>query len=349
MTTIEIKRYEELQPAAIRAVLKNHAGEKGSLLPILHDVQQQLGYIPPSSVPVIAEAVNLSRAEVHGVISYYHDFHTEPQPRHRVQVCRAEACQARGGEDLLKHAKNSLGCNSKGVSRDGQGFYVDSLTEGLREFGVELHHTYAGCEECLLGLMKGSFDLAGIHVPADDMCDPITSAYQEHLDGMDLALIEVGTQRLGFMVAPWNPKNIFSIADLTRPEVRFVNRQEGSGTRTLLDCLLCHQSVEPEMVAGFRDIEFTHEAVAAYVASGVADVGFGLETVAKSFRLDFVPITNERYFFVCRHETLVSPEVDAMRVILRTLGHSATAQILPTDVGLEALAEVFGLVSNHSP
>lgn len=64
MTTIEIKRYEELQPAAIRAVLKNHAGEKGSLLPILHDVQQQLGYIPPSSVPVIAEAVNLSRAEV---------------------------------------------------------------------------------------------------------------------------------------------------------------------------------------------------------------------------------------------------------------------------------------------
>lgn len=178
---------------------------------------------------------------------------------------------------------------------------------------------------------------------------PVVAAYQEHLHGMDLALIEVTTHRLGLMVAPWNPKNVFSPADLSRAEVRFVNRQAGSGTRLLLQSLLDKQSIQPETITGFSDFEYTHAAVAAYVSSGVADAGFGLESVARQFGLDFVPMTNEWYFFVCCQETLLSPELDMMRVLLRTLGHSATAQVLPTDDGLEALGEVFGLVSCFPP
>jgi len=82
----------------------------GALLPILHAVQDRLGYVPEAGVPLVAEALNLSRAEVHGVISYYHHFRSSPPGRHVVQVCRAESCQSRGAEALWAHACSRLGC-----------------------------------------------------------------------------------------------------------------------------------------------------------------------------------------------------------------------------------------------
>ena len=86
--------------AEIERVLALHAGGEGALLPILHDIQATLGHVPESAIPMIAEALNLSRAEVHGVISFYHDFHVEPRSRPVIKLCRAESCQARGVEAL---------------------------------------------------------------------------------------------------------------------------------------------------------------------------------------------------------------------------------------------------------
>ena len=80
----------------------------GALLPILHEIQEELGHIPPESVPLIAKELNLSRAEVHGVITYYHHFRQMPTGRHVVRVCCAEACQAVGGEALAEHARARL-------------------------------------------------------------------------------------------------------------------------------------------------------------------------------------------------------------------------------------------------
>jgi formate dehydrogenase subunit gamma len=91
----------------------------GALLPILHQVQDMLGYIPGDSVQPIAAALNLSRAEVHGVITYYHHFRQTPPGRHVVQVCRAEACQARGAAALEKHIQSSLGCGYHETTPDG--------------------------------------------------------------------------------------------------------------------------------------------------------------------------------------------------------------------------------------
>lgn len=105
--------------ATVLAVLNRRAGEPGALLPILHEVQDALGFIPPSVVPQIAQALNLSRAEVHGVISYYHHFRSKPAARHVVRICRAESCQAMGAEALLAHAERHLGCAVHGHSRDG--------------------------------------------------------------------------------------------------------------------------------------------------------------------------------------------------------------------------------------
>lgn len=80
----------------------------GALLPILHEIQEALGHIPPESVPLIAKELNLSRAEVHGAITYYHHFRQTPPGRHVVRVCCAEACQAVGGEALVEHARARL-------------------------------------------------------------------------------------------------------------------------------------------------------------------------------------------------------------------------------------------------
>ncbi|WP_218508636.1 formate dehydrogenase subunit gamma [Variovorax sp. dw_308] len=103
----------------VREVLAQRAGESGALLPILHAVQDTLGHVPASAVPEIAEALNLSRAEVHGVVTYYHHFRDKPAARHVVQICRAEACQAMGADALVAHAQQRLGCAMHGNSQDG--------------------------------------------------------------------------------------------------------------------------------------------------------------------------------------------------------------------------------------
>ena len=91
----------------------------GGLLPLLHAIQAELGYVPDSVVPSIATGLNLSRAEVHGVISFYHDFKTTPVGRHTVQVCRAEACQSMGSRSLEAHAKETLGIDYHQTTADG--------------------------------------------------------------------------------------------------------------------------------------------------------------------------------------------------------------------------------------
>ena len=112
-------------PASVtQAVLARHIDQPGALLPILHEVQDALGHIPREVVPQIAEGLNLSRAEVHGVVTYYHDFRSEKPGRHVVQVCRAEACQAMGADVLMAHAEHTLGCRTHGghgsTSADGR-------------------------------------------------------------------------------------------------------------------------------------------------------------------------------------------------------------------------------------
>lgn len=106
--------------AALTAVLAKWSQEPGGLLPALHEVQDLLGWIPPDAVADLAAAFNLSRAEVHGVITYYHHFRSRPAGRHVVQVCRAEACQAMGADALLAHAQRRLGCGMHANSADGR-------------------------------------------------------------------------------------------------------------------------------------------------------------------------------------------------------------------------------------
>ena len=106
--------------AAVNQALDQLGDLPGALLPVLHEVQNQLGYVPKDAVPAIAEGLNLSRAEVHGVISFYHHFRSDPAGAHVVQVCRAEACQAVGGRALEAHIKAKLDVDYGETTADGK-------------------------------------------------------------------------------------------------------------------------------------------------------------------------------------------------------------------------------------
>jgi formate dehydrogenase subunit gamma len=112
----------QLAPAAVVAteILARHGTRQDQLLPALHALQDRLGYIPPEQVPLFASHFNLSRAEVHGVITFYHYFRSAPPARCTVQLCRAEACQSMGGDKLLEHAQQVLGCGLHEHSADGR-------------------------------------------------------------------------------------------------------------------------------------------------------------------------------------------------------------------------------------
>ena len=105
--------------AKVATLVAEHSGRPGALLPLLHAVQDALGHVPDDAVPMIARALNLSRAEVHGVITYYHHFRRTPAGRHVVQVCRAEACQACGADELLAQAERVFGCRAHETRADG--------------------------------------------------------------------------------------------------------------------------------------------------------------------------------------------------------------------------------------
>jgi formate dehydrogenase subunit gamma len=106
--------------AQVGEILKLHEGREGALLPILHDVQAEFGHVPQAALPQIARALNISKAEVHGVVSFYHDFREHPAGAHVVKLCRAEACQAMGADRVAAHAQAALGVDWHGTTADGK-------------------------------------------------------------------------------------------------------------------------------------------------------------------------------------------------------------------------------------
>jgi formate dehydrogenase subunit gamma len=105
--------------ADIRAIIAAHLALEGPLLPILHALQEAFGHVPEAATPLLAEALNITRAEVHGVISFYHDFRERPAGRHVLKICRAEACQSVGATALAETTLKKLGLDWGGTTADG--------------------------------------------------------------------------------------------------------------------------------------------------------------------------------------------------------------------------------------
>jgi molybdate transport repressor ModE-like protein len=195
------------------------------------------------------------------------------------------------------------------------GFAVETLSMLIRSHSLPAEIHYRNSSEALSALVSGQCQLAGFHVPVGDFQAAVLQQYRQWLTP-DLALIEVATRRQGLFVARGNPLGIAGIDDLKRKEIRFVNRHAGSGTRMLLEMMLAHRGITPHAINGYETAEFTHAAAAAYIASGMAEAGFGVETAARRFDLNFIPLATENYFFATRQEDL---ELDGVRAVISLL------------------------------
>jgi putative molybdopterin biosynthesis protein len=163
------------------------------------------------------------------------------------------------------------------------------------ELRVETDFQTHGSLESLRLLNTGQCQLAGFHFPVGKLGREVLSHYRRWIDERRQDLLLVATRQQGIMTQTGNPKRINDLSDLTKRSVRFINRQKGSGTRTIFDQLLLDAGIRPARIAGYAAEEFTHFAVAAMVASGAADAGFGLQAAAARFHLHFIPVQQERY------------------------------------------------------
>jgi len=178
----------------------------------------------------------------------------------------------------------------------------EMLNQGTN--GPRLDLQFRGSLDCLASLARSQCDLAGFHIPEHAISKNMLLRYRKLLKPRSQKLIEFVTRQQGLIVASGNPKQIYNMNDLAKRDVRFVNRQQGSGTRLLLDMLLDRAGIEQGKIQGFQHEEFTHAAVAATIASGKADAGMGIEAAAKQFDLDFVPMASERYFLIAYQKSL---------------------------------------------
>jgi molybdate transport repressor ModE-like protein len=190
------------------------------------------------------------------------------------------------------------------------GFAVEGLMQlanGMDMSPLELR--YRTAIEALASLDRAECDLAGFQVPTGEFELPILERYSEWLDPERHMLIHLAVRNTGMFVKPDNPKGIESVGDLVNPNVRFVNRQIGSSTRYLVGLMLKQLDIDTSRVQGFESNEFTHMAIAAHIASGMADVGIGVETAAWRCGLSFIPLVKERYFFAAHRDTLDTPQM----------------------------------------
>lgn len=175
---------------------------------------------------------------------------------------------------------------------------------------------FAGSLDALAALARGECDLAGFHVPRL-ACDAILAKYAELLHAHRWRFVHFVTRGQGLIVARGNPKQITGLASLADSDVRFINRQPGSGTRLLFDALLTASGLRPAGITGYAVEEFTHAAVAATVASGAADAGFGIEAAAHRLGQDFVPVLEEDYYLALRRGSAKVAGIDALLRVLR--------------------------------
>jgi molybdate transport repressor ModE-like protein len=198
------------------------------------------------------------------------------------------------------------------------GFAVAALREQLAARHVAAEVRYRNSLEAVAALAHGECELAGFHVPLGAFEAAAAQRYLAWLRPDQHRLVHLAVRTQGLFVASGNPLGITGLHDLTRAGLRFVNRPEGSGTRVLTELLLQQQGMAPRAVSGWDNTELTHAAVAAYVASGMADVGIGVQTAAQRFGLRFIPLLRERYFFAVPTGALHSETLRPVLGVLRS-------------------------------
>jgi putative molybdopterin biosynthesis protein len=210
------------------------------------------------------------------------------------------------------------------------GYAVALLPEMFEAVGgLSLELQYLGSLDAMASMARGNCEICGFHLPKNLPANELVGRCTKFLKPRTHRLIRLVTRTQGLFLAVGNPRRIAALADLTRAEVRFINRQLNSATRMLFDLLLVKEQIDSQGIAGYDQVEFTHAAVAAFVASGMADAGFGVAAAASRFRLDFLPLAQETYFLACRTDTLEQPGMQALLALLRGPDFAARVAGLP--------------------
>lgn len=181
---------------------------------------------------------------------------------------------------------------------------------------IQLDLQYRGSVGALNDLSRDDCDIAGFHIPEGPFAREALLRYEKWMNTEDNRIIHFVRRTQGLILARGNPLQITGIADLARTGVRFVNREPNSGTRLLLDMLLAEAHVDAAAIHGYRREELTHNAVGALIASGMADVGFGVEAAAREFGLDFISLAAEQYYLICHQDALQRPAVQSILQLL---------------------------------
>jgi molybdate transport repressor ModE-like protein len=168
----------------------------------------------------------------------------------------------------------------------------DPLIEQVIDGFAHIDYQTMGSGQALERLLSGDADIAGFHLPDQDSLVQV----QAHLKSAGMMAYPVMRRTQGLMVSTGNPLRIKKLVDLARPEVRFINRQKGAGTRLLLDTLMEKEGIRSDRIRGYRHEEFTHTAVATAIVAGTADAALGLKYIAAQFRLGFVPLEEETFY-----------------------------------------------------
>ena len=168
----------------------------------------------------------------------------------------------------------------------------DPLIEQVIDGFAHIDYQTMGSGQALERLLSGDADIAGFHLPDQDSLVQV----QAHLKSAGMMAYPVMRRTQGLMVSTGNPLRIKKLVDLARPEVRFINRQKGAGTRLLLDTLMEKEGIRSDRIRGYRHEEFTHTAVATAIMAGTADAALGLKYIAAQFRLGFVPLEEETFY-----------------------------------------------------
>jgi putative molybdopterin biosynthesis protein len=206
------------------------------------------------------------------------------------------------------------------------GVLEDELKRNFTE--LKIAATNVGSLGGLLSLQRGETHIAGTH-----LLDPDTGAYnipdiKRTIPKVPVVLVHLAKREQGLFVQHGNPKGIAGLPDLTRREISFVNRQPGSGTRVLLDFELKRRGINPGEIHGYEKEEFTHMAVAAMIASGLADVGLGVRSAAKALGLDFIPIGEEQYDLLCLRQFFDSDKGQKIFQVMRSDGFKRAVEAL---------------------
>jgi molybdate transport repressor ModE-like protein len=195
--------------------------------------------------------------------------------------------------------------------------------------GLKLELAFVGSLQALQQFAERRADVGGFHVPLAQATPDTVAPFRHLLRAQRDRLIRFVDREQGFMLPRGNPARVRTFADLAHKRLRFVNRQLGSGTRWLVDRILAEEGLDAAALTGYGDEEFTHPAVAATVASGAADAGFGLRAAAAEYGLAFVPRVRERYYLAVRATALATPAVRRLIDVLRSPVFGSIASRLP--------------------